>query len=179
MTTSKTVLKSTFCLIKNEIQTKKNRLEQPLLSSIYEKANRTPKNDKYIYTSINQLYKKSVEITSIQKTPCLKDPFNGPSHPTPSHQRGASGTVGVGLSLDPEGRKRLRGSSFALKSRVRSFLDFQLLLIIFSVISIFLDNFVFFNFPQFVPRGEVICDHHNFWPFSAPHIRLKISKFQK
>ena len=90
----------------------------------------------------------------------------------------ASGAVRIGLSLDPEGRKWLRGSSFALKSRERSFLDFQLLLIFFNLKSHFLDNLIFFNFPQFAPRGEVICDHHYFWPFSAPEIGLKISKFQ-
>ena len=102
--------------------------------------------------------------------------FNGPKHCkiTTNNQQAfwittrASGAVGVGLSLDPEGRKRLRGSSFALKSREWSFLDFQLLLIFFKVKSHFLDNFVFFNFPQFVPRGEVICDHRmlHFWIFS-------------
>ena len=37
----------------------------------------------------------------------------------------------------------------------------------------------FLNFPQFAPRGEVICDHHNFWSFSAVEIGLKISESQK
>ena len=41
----------------------------------------------------------------------------------------ALGAVGVGLSLDPEGRKRLLvwGSSFALKNRDRSFWTFSFL----------------------------------------------------
>ena len=83
----------------------------------------------------------------------------------------ASGAVGVGLSLDPEGRKRLWGSSFALKSRERSFLDFQLLLIFFYLKSHFFDNY-FFDFPQFATRGEVICDHRmlQFWIFSRPKL---------
>ena len=57
-------------------------------------------------------------------------------------QTRAFGAVGVGLSLDPEGRKRLlvRGSSFALKNRDRSFWTFSFF-IFFSLKPHFFDNF--------------------------------------
>ena len=68
--------------------------------------------------------------------------------------------VGVGLSLDPDERKRLlvRGSSFALKNRDRSFLDFQFFWYFIPKIEFF-RQFFFFNIHQLAPRGEVICDH--------------------
>ena len=75
------------------------------------------------------------------------------------HATRAFGAIRVGFLLYPEGRKRLlvRGSSFAFKKRERSFLDFQ-----------FFHNFFFENFPQFAPRGEVICDQWmlHLWIFS-------------
>ena len=56
------------------------------------------------------------------KDPKYHHPPNNPfTHPptNPSGQRAPIGAVGAGLSLDPEGRKRLPvlGSSFALKKR--------------------------------------------------------------
>ena len=57
-------------------------------------------------------------------------------------QTRAIGMAGVGLSLDPEGRKRLlvRGNSFALKNRDRSFWTFSFL-IFFSLKPHFFEHF--------------------------------------